>query len=260
MRDVATMHQSPKMQSLSPSPTPVDAGTTPAQRVRVQLAGMIRSGQLKAGAWLPTERQLMQDFGVSRSVIREAITDLASQGLLKIRPRCRPVISRPDVVSALGALGQSVNHLTLGNEAAVKTLFETRVFMEVGLARWAALHARREDIAELRAALNANQDAIGMPGDFERSDAHFHHLLYRIPRNEIYPAVHHAYVEWLFDHWRAIEATPELDTLYHAGHAAILAAIVERDPDAAEDAVRRHLKLAWEKVRITFAPMDPARS
>lgn len=242
--------------SLSPSS---DGGSTAAQRVRTRLGAMIRSGELEAGAWLPTERQLMLDFRVGRSVIREAITELASQGLLKIRPRCRPVVSRPDVVSALGALGQSVNHLTLGNETAVKTLFETRVFMEVGLARWAARHARREDIAELRAALKANQDAIGLPGDFERSDADFHHLLYRIPRNEIYPAVHRAYVEWLFDHWRAIEATPELDALYHAGHAAILTAIVERDPDAAEAAVRQHLKLAWEKVRITFAPVDAMR-
>lgn len=247
------------MQTPPPSLPPLEAGLTPAQRVRTRLGEMIRSGQLKAGAWLPTERELMRDFGVGRSVIREAITELASQGLLKIRPRCRPVVSRPDVVSALGALGQSVNHLTLGNEAAIRTLFETRVFMEVGLARWAARHARREDIAELRAALQTNQEAIGVPGEFERSDAHFHHLLYRIPRNEIYPAVHHAYVEWLFDHWRAIEATPELDALYHAGHAAILAAIVERDPDAAEEAVRRHLKLAWEKVRITFAPADPLR-
>jgi DNA-binding FadR family transcriptional regulator len=226
---------------------------TPGRRVRNRLAEMIRSGEMKAGDRLPTERQLMEDFGVGRSIVREAITDLASQGLLKTRPGCRPIISRPNVVSALGSLSQHVNHLTMGTEAGIKSLFETRVFMEVGLVRWAALHARREDIAELKTALEKNREAIGISGDFETTDAAFHHVLYKIPRNEIYPAVHRAYVEWLFDHWRAIEATAELDTLYHAGHHSIMAAILERDPDAAEDALRRHLKVAWDKVRSTFS-------
>jgi DNA-binding FadR family transcriptional regulator len=226
---------------------------TPGRRVRRQLAEMIRSGQLKAGDRLPTERQLMRDFHVGRSIVREAITDLASQGLLKTRAGYRPVISRPNVVSALGSLGQFVNQMAMGTEAGIKSLFETRVFVEVGLVRWAALHARREDIAELRAALAKNKEAIGVAGSFEVSDAAFHHVLYKIPRNALYPLIHEAYVEWLFDHWRAIEATAELDSLYHAGHQAIMAAILERDPDAAEDALRRHLNVAWEKVRITFS-------
>lgn len=246
---------------MTPYPNTTDApagNETAGRRLRRQLADMIRSGQLKAGDRLPTERQLMADFGVGRSVVREAIAELASQGLLKTRAGFRPVISRPEVVSALGSLAQFVNHLTMGSEAGLKNLFETRVFIEVGLARWAALHARREDIVELRAALAANKETIGIPGDFERSDAAFHHVLYKIPRNEIYPAIHRAYVDWLYDHWGAIEATPELDTLYHGGHEAILAAIVERDPDAAEDAARRHLAFAWEKVRVTFAAVDSA--
>jgi hypothetical protein len=58
------------------------------------------------------------------------------------------------------------------------------------------------------------------------------------------------------DHWREMERSPDIDRLNHAGHVAIVEAIVARDPDEAEDALRRHLQVAWELVRGTFAARD----
>lgn len=227
-----------------------------SEGVKRHLTELIWSGELVAGDRLPPERALMQRFGVSRSVVREAINDLSSRGLLKTRPGFRPIVSKPDYDSALGTMGQVVSNLIANDEQGVWNLFETRMFLEAALARSAAASARREDIQRLEAALIRNREAIGKRGEFELTDVAFHNALYEIPRNPIYPVVHRAYVAWLYERWRQIEANDELDRMNYAGHEAIFRAIVDRDPDAAELALRRHLTAAWEYVRVTFKFKD----
>ncbi len=222
-----------------------------ADTVSAELARLIGAGTLPSGARLPTERELMRRFGVSRSAVREAIQGLAARGLLVTRPGHRPVVRGRDYEAAVDTLGRLVAHL-VEDEAGVRNLFETRVFLEAALVRHAALQARREDIAALEAALAANGAAIGDPERFYATDAAFHALLYRVPRNPIYLEVHRAYVEWLQQHWRLMPRGAEFDRVNHAAHAEILAAIVARDADGAEAALRRHLATAWEFLRAAL--------
>jgi DNA-binding FadR family transcriptional regulator len=226
-------------------------GGRASDQLAEQLQAMILSGELASGARLPPERELMQRHGVSRTVVREAITGLASRGLLLTRPGFRPVVREPSYEAAIDALGQLVGHLLHGEEG-VRALFDSRIFLEAALARHAAQHARKDDIAELRQLLERNRAAIGDPKAFYASDVAFHGALYRLPRNPIYPAVHKAYVDWLMSHWGRMERAADLDRLNHAGHVAIFEAIAARDPDGAEAALRRHLEVAWEQVRGTF--------
>ncbi len=183
--------------------------------------------------------------------------ELASRGLLLTRSGYRPIVRRPDYDAAIETLGHFVGHL-LRDERGVWNLFESRILVEAALARNAAAHAKREDVEELRRALERSHAAIGDPEAFYATDVAFHGVLYRIPRNPIYPALQKAYVAWLMDHWREMERSPDVDRLNHAGHVAVVEAIVARDPDEAEDALRRHLQVAWELVRGTFAARDGA--
>lgn len=224
-----------------------------ADRLGARLAAMILEGELPSGARLPTERELMQRFSVSRTAVREAITGLAGRGLLLTSPGCRPVVRQPSYEAALDAVGDLVGHLTRDAEGA-KALFDSRVLLEAALARHAAEHGRKDDIAELRAALDRNHAAIGDARAFYDTDVAFHGVLFRIPRNPVYPAVHKAYVAWLMHHWAAMDWTAEIDRLNHAGHANLFEAILARDPDAAEAALRDHLRFAWKLVRVTFEP------
>jgi DNA-binding FadR family transcriptional regulator len=223
-----------------------------SQAVTDELARLIRSGGLPEGARLPTERDLMQRFGVSRAAVREAIASLASHGLVVTRLGHRPVVRRPDFGVAIDTVGRFVGHL-VADEAGVWNLFNSRIFLEAALARWAAQHARRDDIEALGTALEANRRAIGDPLRFDETDVAFHAILYRIPGNPIFPAVHKAYVEWLIQHWRSMRRGASIDRMNHAGHVALFEAIQARDPDGAEEALRRHLTAAWEFVRSTFA-------
>ncbi len=227
------------------------SGGRRSDTVVADLVRMIQSGSLQEGERLPAERDLMQRYGVSRVAVREAIISLANRGLVETRLGHRPIVRKPDYEIAIDKVGNLVGPLVVNREG-VWNLFETRIFIEAALARWAANHARRDDLEELRSALEANRETIGNSFAFDETDAAFHAVLYRIPGNPIYPAVHKAYVEWLTQHWRSMKRGAEIDQMNHAGHQAIFEAIAMRDPDTAEEAMRRHLVAAWEFVRSTF--------
>lgn len=230
------------------------AGARRSDAVAAELVQMIQTGGLQEGERLPAERDLMQRYGVSRAAVREAIVSLANRGLVETRLGHRPVVRKPDYEIAVGKVGNLVGHLMVDRKG-VWNLFETRIFMETSLARWAAKHARRDDLDDLRAALDANRESIGNSPLFDETDAAFHAVLYRIPGNPIYPAIHKAYVEWLTQHWRSMKRGAGIDQMNCAGHEAVFEAVLARDPDNAEEAMRRHLVAAWEFVRSTF-PSD----
>jgi DNA-binding FadR family transcriptional regulator len=233
---------------------PVEAvrGVRLADTMADALARMVTLGEIRQGERLPTERDLMQRFGVSRAAVREAIAALASRGILRTRPGHRPIVQKPDFGIAIGTLSGLVRHL-VADEAGVWNLFETRVFLEAALVRHAASHARPQDIVDLEKALAANHAAIGDPRRFYATDVGFHGTLYRLPGNPIYPAVHRAFVDWLFEHWARMPHSIAIDRMNYKAHEAIFESIVRRDADAAERVLRTHLATAWEFVRTTFA-------
>lgn len=217
------------------------------------------SGELVDGAPLPAERDLMSRFGTSRAVVREAIVALSNGGLVERRPRYRPTVRKAGVESAFAAVGSIVEHL-LGEPRGVRNLYETRLFVEQGLVRQAALQARKQDIDDLRKALAENEASIPDSEAFYASDIAFHGVLYQIPQNPIFPAVHTAYTSWLAPHWSRMPRSPDRNAMNHRSHAEIFERIVERDANGAELALKRHLDAAWEYVRTTFEAGLAARS
>lgn len=215
------------------------------------LEARIAAGQLVDGDALPSERDLIETFGVSRTVVREAVAALASRGLVESRPRFRPVIRRPGYDAALAAADGVVGHL-LARSGGVKNLYDTRVFLEAGLVRQAALSARKEHIDALELALRANENAIPDSEEFYKTDVAFHAVLYEIPRNPVFPAIHKAFTAWLAPHWVKMPRSPERNRVNFQRHSDIFTAIRDRDPDAAEAALQAHLSSAWEYVRGTF--------
>ncbi|WGW03665.1 FCD domain-containing protein [Tropicibacter oceani] len=222
-----------------------------ADTVVRRLSEKIQSGEYSDGTPLPPERLLMEEFGISRTVVREAVQSLSKQGLLEARPRHRPIVRKPGYDAAISAMESVVVHL-LNNSGGVKNLFDTRILMEAALVRQAAQKARKDDIAALKAALEANQAAIDDSEEFYRTDRAFHALLYDIPRNPVLPALHKAYVTWLAPQWSRMPRLPERNRANFEAHKRIFDAILMRDPDSAEAALRSHLEQAWDQVCETF--------
>ena len=222
-----------------------------ADSVVSRLSEKIQSGEYSDGTPLPPERLLMEEFGISRTVVREAVQSLSKQGLLEARPRHRPIVRKPGYDSAISAMESVVHHL-LNNSGGVKNLFDTRILVEAALVRQAAQQARKDDIAALKTALEANEAAIDDSEQFYRTDRAFHALLYEIPRNPVLPALHRAYVTWLAPQWSQMPRLPERNRANLTAHEQIFDAILMRDPDTAEAALRAHLEQAWDQVCKTF--------
>lgn len=238
-----------------PAEIPKNAASRAADAVVTQIEALIVAGTLRSGHPLPAERELMEEYGASRTVIREAISTLSNRGLIESKPRFRPIVRKPDYGTVLHATGHIVQHL-LTQRGGVKNLYDSRVFIERGLVRDAATSATKEDIHDLKAALAANQAAIPDSLAFYETDTAFHGVLYRIPKNPIFPTMHAGYTAWLGPHWKKMERSPERNAVNFLAHQAILDAILERDPSAAEEALASHLRAAWDHVRTTFTALE----
>jgi len=211
----------------------------------------INAGLLQAGDTLPPEREIVKSFGVSRTVVREAVLALANKGLIEARPRFRPVVRKPNYETAFETVDSVVSRLLLQPDR-VKNLYDTRVMIEAGLVRQAASDASKEDLRALRAALAENEAAIKDSEKFYQTDVGFHTVLYRIPQNPILPAVFKAYVAWLSPQWIQMPRSVERNRINYQAHAAIYEAILMRDQDLAETELRHHLSDAWTQVEKTF--------
>src|SRR5439155_25188427 len=145
---------------------------------------------------IPSERELMREFGVGRPAVREALFHLKNMGLIELRSGERAMVTRPTAGVVVESLAGMARHM-LSQPDGVRNFQDARLFFEAGLARHAARHATEGELSELKSTLEANRRAIDDLPRFERSDVDFHYVLAVIPKNPIFPAIHAAIVEWL---------------------------------------------------------------
>ncbi len=234
-----------------PKKSPLTTTGRAADALFEVFAEQISTGVLKDGDALPPEREIVEVYGVSRTVAREAVQALANRGLVEARPRFRPVVKRPSYETAMSTLGSVVARL-LSAPDGVKDLFDTRVLLEAALVRQAAQSASASDLSRLKSALEANAAAIEDSDVFYETDRDFHGVLYSIPGNPVLLSVHKAFAEWLSPHWMKMARLPERNAENFKAHSAIFEAVLMRDADNAEQALRDHLASAWTQVRDTF--------
>ncbi|MDJ0612806.1 MAG: FCD domain-containing protein [Rhizobiaceae bacterium] len=235
--------------------TQADPGQRAADELFNKFEAMIQSGELPDGAPLPPEREIVERYGISRTVVREAILALSNKGLVEARPRFRPVVRKPSFDTALDTIGNVVTRLLEQGEG-VKNLFDMRVMVEVALARQAATDANRDDIYRLKQALEENETAINDMDRFFETDIKFHRIMYEMSGNPILPAVHRAYITWLQPNWVKMPTLPSRNQLNFESHTAIYNAILMRDPDQAEVATRKHLADAWDQINRILMESD----
>ncbi|GHC36029.1 transcriptional regulator NanR [Aidingimonas halophila] len=213
---------------------------TLSEQVAEQLEVDILEGRLKEDDQLPTERELMEQFGVGRPAVREALFYLQRLGLIAINSGTRARVIRPTAEAVMARLSGVTRQLLVKSEGQ-QYFQEARAMFEISLARYAARHATDDDLARLRAALEDNRVALGHEARFKRSDNDFHGVLASIACNPIFDAIHEALSEWLDDRRaEALQQEGEDQAAFQA-HTEIVEAIESRDPDAAEAAMRRHL-------------------
>jgi len=236
-------------------PTALEAAARPIRRrklyeeVAQRIEEMIRAGRFAPGDQLPSEREIMEELGVGRSAVREAMLSLQKMGLASVKSGERARVTAPTAQVLVSELSGAAR-LLLAQEGGVRRFQEARALFEIGLARAAAQVATPQDIAQLKQALDLNRRALEGEGDFMRTDVAFHFAVATIPRNAIFTAMYNAVVEWLTEQREISGRAPMSSELAYAAHERIFEAIAAHDPIRAEDAMQEHLaqvaKLYWQ--------------
>lgn len=214
-----------------------------------ELLKLIQDRRLTANDSLPPTAELAEVLDVSRTVVREAIAELAGQGLLQRRQGRETVITLPDAEQ----LERLLRLRFAVNGADFASLQEYREVMEVGAARLAATRATPEDIEQLRVRLHELQSAEG-EDDLHLRDQAFHREIARIARNDmvlltldgitplLFQLRQHAWAGWT-------KAGGRLKEIVDA-HEVVFDAIADHDPDRAAQAMHDHLTQAAQGLQF----------
>ncbi len=226
------------------------------EQVAARIQQLIVDGHLRPGDRLPTERELAERFGVSRSSVRDAIRVLELMGLVEPRQGEGTVVRdlSPDaVVNPLASL-------LVRSRALLRDLWDVRRMIEPHLAARAAQHATEEEVARLQAILD-RQRAKAERGELAvEEDSEFHYTIATASRNQVILRILDVLMDLLrTSRERSLQVPGRLQRSLE-GHRRILAAIRRRDPAAAEAAMRRHLEEIEEVLAAgARAPSEPRR-
>jgi GntR family transcriptional regulator, sialic acid-inducible nan operon repressor len=127
----------------------------------------IRDRKLVAGAELSSERQLMTEFGVGRTAIREALFHLQRAGLVDLRAGSRARVTAPNAEVVMTSLSSSAKYL-LTDDSGIRHFQDARALFETGLARDAARNATAKDIRHLSNALDTNYKSAALRTQMSR--------------------------------------------------------------------------------------------
>ena len=222
------------------------------------LGGAIVAGAHPPGSSLPPEPTLGERFGVSRTVVREAVKSLVAKGLLvtgpKVGTRVLPASQwnwfDPDVVA-----WQTEAGLT---EGFLHDLQEMRRVLEPVAVRLAAERATPEEIAVVEAAYEGMRRAIEEGGDYVAQDLAFHKGLIEACHNRMLQQMSKTLEALLRTSFRISTARPNGPALSLPLHREILDAVVARAPERAEIASRRLIDGAGRDIESVLSRSGPA--
>jgi DNA-binding FadR family transcriptional regulator len=200
------------------------------------LGEAIVSGRHAPGASLPPEPTLCAEFGVSRTVVREAVKSLVAKGLLSTGPKVGTRVLPeqqwnwfdPHVVAWQSKVGLTREFL--------RDLQELRRALEPASVRLAAERATAEDIAELEAAYAGMKRAIEEGGDYVANDLRFHLGLLRAGHNRMVEQMGKALGALLRVSFEISTARADGPARSLPLHRAVLDAVLARNPARAEKA------------------------
>lgn len=224
-----------------------ETGRRRYQDVAEAIKAEILAKGLAAGDRLRTERQMSEDLGVSRSLVREAIIMLEIEGFVEVRQGAGIFIARlpdGDTAEAAGDIGPF-------------ELIQARQLLESSIASFAATMVTKADVVRMREALDMERRAIEQGSDDYSGDELFHRLIAEATQNSVL-------VDMQCELWRKRERSPMWAKLHSrifddsyrgqwlSDHQAILTALQRKNAADAKQAMWQHL----ENVRQTLLALS----
>lgn len=220
------------------------------EQIIEQIQNLIIEGKIRPGDKLPSERELGEQFGVSRTAVREAVKALREKGLVDVQPGRGTFIA--DITGSTSeAMRDSLGLLVkigLGNDLG--KLVQVRTLLEPGIAALAAEMATEEDIQAMQQAVDIMDASMTDSERYAEADLKFHLALAGATQNPLIPILIDPVVDLLREQRLRIflvEGGPQRGQ-YH--HKQILTAVKQCDSAAASQAMCAHLEQVREDSSI----------
>jgi GntR family transcriptional repressor for pyruvate dehydrogenase complex len=218
--------------------------------VTAALAAGIREARSAPGERLPPAAALARRFGVSRTVVREALARLHADGLVETRQ------GSGAFVAGLAGRPLRFDAATIASPERVLDILELRMGVETEAAALAATRATPEQKVAIGAAVQALADAAGTGADGVEEDLRFHQAIAEATGNPLFPL----FVTFLGEHYRASIHAMRLDGAARAAllrrvareHGVVAEAIRNGDAEEARWAIRRHLRDGRQRILATI--------
>jgi GntR family transcriptional regulator, transcriptional repressor for pyruvate dehydrogenase complex len=250
--------------NLSSLPAPVEATRTLrktrglAHDLVDALGERIRTGAYPVGARLPTEAEIIDEFGVSRTVVRDAISRLQTTGQVVTRHGIGSFVQKQSIEA-----GFKVHPEQLKTLREIVAVLELRMGLETEAAALAAMRRSEENLIKMRAALDRFSQAIELGGDAVEADYAFHAELARATQNVHFSQLFESLGSGQIPRAKlpatqlAAQRQAYLRTI-HLEHESILQAIASQDGESARAAMRIHLGNSRERRRRAAKSLSQA--
>lgn len=199
-----------------------------------QIEALIKNGRIKAGDRLPAERDLAEQFEVSRNTIREAIKALAEKAVVVSRRGSGTYVAE-------GALNCMIDGLTRRTHR-LKEIFELRKILEPQIARLAAQRITPVTIAALEEVVQQQHETLATCRNQVELDERFHRLVVQATGNSVlsnvYETLHEVLAESRIRELQSMERNRS--SLDH--HLQLVRALKKHDPDEAAELMHQHME------------------
>jgi DNA-binding FadR family transcriptional regulator len=223
-------------------------------RVAAGITAEIAAGRLREGDRIPTEMVLSARFGVSRSVVREAIAGLRSDGVVQSRQGAGTFVISPRDTATL-----RIDADLTSDRVVFRNVFEMRAILEIRGAALAALRAEEEQRARITEAFERMKNAAAWPDDGVTADLDFHACVAAASGNP-YIAMVVGFLAGqmrqsiMFMRQNRFDPSGDLVSTNVAEHSAIYDALMQRDARSAALTMRAHITAAARRLGYELSP------
>lgn len=232
-----------------------------ATAVVEDLVDRLVASEFASGAVLPTEPALCSSYGVSRTVIREAVKAMESMRLVTVQQGQGTTVRRFEEWDLLNpvVLAATVRHDA--ELSILEDLIDVRRALEAQMAGQAAEKATAEHLTAIEAAMDGLRGGTQDPAHYLQADLDFHDRIMAASGNRLGRAVIHTINAEAFRSLRYVgDPTPAECELSNVAHEAILARLLARDVEGSGAAMNDHIIGSWHRRRPTRPQVTPAAS
>ena len=214
------------------------------EEIAIKLEKMVLDETLKVGDKLPPEKNLAENFGVSRNILREALKTLKERGLIDVRTGDGVYVAKPGT----DVLKDMVNRLIILGGVSIRDLFEFRLAIEVKSCGLAAEKADEEEMKHLEEIINKMKNDVEDPERWAKEELEFHMSIAKASKNTLFYSFISPISNLLFELFLKGRQNPQAKIEGIEGHIAIVKNLKKRNKALAEEAMRKHLEHSMELI------------